>query len=246
LKIDLSQFEMYIVAILTGCERLIELLAQGKDIYVEVAAEIFGKEPSRGSGPGQVSNELRSVTKTLVLGISYCLGIRSFIKQVRDRTGIIYERQEAQGFYDTFFELFPGIRATHEQSADDSLHLDSVFTVTGQRRFLPPLRNDQDPISGYWPSLERRKRILVNTPIQGSAANLFIRAVNKFMPLLAEGVEAINLVHDEVDLLVTEGTLSPTIQVVTQSFKEAFGELYGDRLEVKLEHSSGRSWGGSQ
>jgi DNA polymerase-1 len=187
------------------------------------------------------SDTLRSVTKTLTLGISYGLTVYGFIRQIEDDLGIRYEREEAERFFETFFEMFPQIAAAHAKAAEDALSLDSVRTVTGQRRFLPPLLDD-DGGNGYWPSLERRKRVIINTPIQGSAASLLIRAVNKFMPRLPAGVETINLVHDEVDLLVTSETLPKTVQEVGKAFDKAFRELYGTQLKVKLDYRVGSSW----
>jgi DNA polymerase-1 len=185
---------------------------------------------------------LRDVAKILTLGLCYGLTVFGFIRQIEDELRLHYDRAQAEGFFETFFEMFPQIRARHEQAAQEALELDFVRTVTGQRRFLPPLEDDCEP-SGYWPSLERRKKILINTPIQGSAANLLIRAVNKFMPRLPLEVEVINLVHDEVDLIVTEPTLVPSIKVVGAGFDAAFRELYGNKLKVKLAFSYGQSWG---
>ena len=104
--------------------------------------------------------------------------------------------------------------------------------------------DDQDEDTGYWPSFEFRKRCIINSPIQGSAADLFIKAVNKLAPDLLPPTQIVNLVHDEIDLLVTGETKDPTIASVTAAFDESFTELFGDRLKVKLEHSIGRSWAG--
>jgi DNA polymerase I-like protein with 3'-5' exonuclease and polymerase domains len=101
-----------------------------------------------------------------------------------------------------------------------------------------------DLIGDYWPSLERRKRILVNTPIQGSGADLIIWAVNQFMPQLPAGVEIVNLVHDEVDALVTEETLRPTVEIITHAFQETFARFYSvSPLTPKIKFSCGPSWG---
>src|SRR4029077_18582180 len=70
LRIDLAQIEMYIIALHCQDEKLISFLASGRDVYVEVASEIFGKQPVRGNGPEEVTDLLRSAAKTLTLGIS--------------------------------------------------------------------------------------------------------------------------------------------------------------------------------
>jgi DNA polymerase-1 len=251
LRIDLAQIEMYIIALHCQDEKLISFLASGKDVYVEVASEIFGKEPVRGNGPEEVTDLLRSAAKTLTLGISYGMGPGTFIRRVEVATrpkgsvgvpGLVFEMEEAKDFFAKFFGMFPGIGAYHAEAKGKAATEECTYTVTGQRRFLPPLLNDRDEYSGYWPSLEFRKRCIINSPIQGSAADMFVRAVNKFAPRLVAPVQIVNLVHDEIDLLVTEETAHTTIALVTAAFEESFTELFGSRLKAKLEHSIGKSW----
>ena len=153
-----------------------------------------------------------------------------------------FEIQEAQGFFETFFEMFPQIAAYHARAAEDALSLDRVCTIGGTRRWLPPLVEDRD--GDYWPSFERRKKILINTPIQGSGADLVIWAVNRFMHQLPEGVEIVNLVHDEVDAIVTRETLKATLDVITRAFQETFAGFYpSSELVPKIKFSCGPSWG---
>jgi DNA polymerase I-like protein with 3'-5' exonuclease and polymerase domains len=237
---DLSQIEMYVLALHCPDLALIELLDSGRHIYRTVAGQVFGISDI---GAIKKTDPAYEVAKTLTLGISYVLTIYGFVRQILNKTGIVYTLEEAQRFFDSFFEMFPGILAAHKQAEADSLTLDRVCTITGQRRFLPPLLDDQDPQSGYWPSFERRKRILVNTPIQGSSANLLIRAVNKIAPRLpSKGAKIINLVHDEIDLLVHESHVEAVKEIVGTGFHQAFQELFGDRLNVKFAIGTGQSW----
>ena len=160
------------------------------------------------------------------------------VRQVQNELGINFEIQEAQGFFETFFEMFPQIAAYHARAAEDALSLDCVCTIGGTRRWLPPLVEDRD--GDYWPSFERRK----NTPIQGSGADLVIWAVNRFMNELPEGVEIVNLVHDEVDAIVTGETLKATVDVITRAFQETFAGFYpSSELVPKIKFSCGPSWG---
>ena len=248
LKMDLSQIEIYILAIHCQCPYLIELLSSGKDVYILIAAEIFGKTPKRGEGANEVTDILRETTKTLVLGIAYCLMYRSFIRRVEIATrpsfgvgGVLYSMEEAKEFYAKFFEMFPEVKFYQDRMFEDALTEDFVYTATGQRRFLPPLLNDEEP-GGYWPSRSYRHHILVNTPIQGGAACHYIRSINKLIPRLPPTAQLIHLVHDEVGLLVTQETAQATIEAVTLSFQEAFAEIFGNQLTVKLEPQLSDSW----
>jgi DNA polymerase I-like protein with 3'-5' exonuclease and polymerase domains len=242
LKGDLSQIEMVLIAIVTGDENLIELLRSGRDVYVEYGARIFGKKAERGLGEDQITDLLRGVAKIPTLGISYGLTPFGFVRRIRDEPGMEFEIQEAQVFFETFFEMFPQIAAYHARAAEDALSLDHVCTAGGTRRWLPPLVEDH--VGDYWPSFERRKKILVNTPIQGSGADLVIWAVNRFMSKLPAGVEIVNLVHDEVDAIVTQETLQPTIEIITRAFQETFARFYpSSTLKPKIKFSVGPSWG---
>jgi DNA polymerase I-like protein with 3'-5' exonuclease and polymerase domains len=246
LIIDLTQIEVYFMALHVGCTSLIELLGAGKDVYVVTIARIMGLEPVRGDGPGQVSDTLREVGKKLVLGTDYGLTIYGFVRQVEYATGIRYSLSEAQEFFDSFFAMYPEIAAYHEQCALAALTATEVRTITGQRRFLPPLKDDQNEQTGYWPSLEFRKRILLNTPIQGSCANYWIRSVNRFMPRLPEGAEVINLVHDEVNSLVLPEVAEAAKAAMFEAFDFEFRRLFGDRLPVKMKSYLGKSWADKQ
>ena len=71
-----------------------------------------------------------------------------------------------------------------------------------------------------------------------------IWAVNRFMPELPEGVEIVNLVHDEVDAIVTRETLKATVDVITRAFQETFAGFYpSSELVPKIKFSCGPSWG---
>jgi DNA polymerase I-like protein with 3'-5' exonuclease and polymerase domains len=213
-----------------------------RDVYAEYGARIFGKKPERGPGDDQITDRLRSVAKVPTLGISYGLTPFGFVRQVQNELGINYEIHEAPGFFKTFFEMFPQIAAYHARAAEDALSLDRVCTIGGTRRWLPPLMDDRD--GDYWPSFERCKKILINTPIQGSGADLVIWAVNRFMNELPEGVEIVNLVHDEVDAIVTGERLKATADVITRAFQETFAGFYpSSKLAPEIKFSCGPSWG---
>jgi DNA polymerase-1 len=242
LKGDLSQIEVMILAVVTQDPGLIGLLRRGEDVYVILAARLFDVEPRRGEENGLVTHALREVAKKIVLGTSYGLTIYGFVRAMRDELGLEFSLEQAQEFFDAFFAMFPGIGSYHAKAAEDALVLESVRTAAGVRRFLPRLLEDQE--NNYWPSFEVRKKVLINTRIQGGSADLLIRAVNLFMNALPPGVEICNLVHDEIDaILIDPGLVEPVTEIIRSTFRKAFAELYGLILVPSIKFSTGPSWG---
>jgi DNA polymerase-1 len=160
LKADLSQIEVVILAVVTGDRALIDLLKTGKDLYVMVAARLFGMEPRRGEKEGLVTEFLRDAAKIVVLGTNYGLTIYGLRRQMREKLDLELSLEEAQTFFDSFFEMFPGIATYHEKALEAAKSMETVRTAGGQRRFLPPLLDDAT--DNYWPS-DRRRKVLINT-----------------------------------------------------------------------------------
>jgi hypothetical protein len=88
------------------------------------------------------------------------MGVRTFIKQCADRTGIVYTFDEARLLFDRFFQLFPEIKAAQDRARNEVGLINAVYTISGQRRWLPLLIDDREPGSYYWPCLERIARII--------------------------------------------------------------------------------------
>ena len=132
LKGDLSQIEVVIIAVVTGDQNLIGVLRAGKDVYVEVAARVFGVKAMRSEEEGFVTDKLRNVAKIIVLGTSYGLTIYGFVRQIHDELGIEFGLDEADRFFREFFGMFPGIEAYHLKASEDSLTVESVIQPEGR------------------------------------------------------------------------------------------------------------------
>jgi len=234
---------MVIIAVVTGDPYMTELIRTGRDIYVEYGARIFHRKPERGNGGDQITDQLREVAKKPTLGIFYGLTPWGFSTAIKEELGIEYSIEEAQGFFDTYFEMFPKVAEYYASMEESAHHLDRVYTVMGTRRWLPSLIGEPSDLDleqgkAFWKSWAYRRNILLNSPIQGSGADLVVWSTNLFMPLLPPSVEVINLVHDEVDTLVTEATL------ITRAFQETFAKFYPQTdLVPQIKWSIGRSWG---
>src|SRR5260221_2081210 len=244
---DLEQIEMLILAVVTKDPNLLEMLRVGKDVYMEYGARIFHKKAERGPGEDQITEVLRRVAKIPTLGTSYGMTPYGFVRQIRDELGIEYSIEQAEEFFETFFEMFPGIALYHARAQEEAVFRTNVRTIAGTRRWLPALvgepSEDWERNKEFERSLRYRKNVLLNTPIQGSGADLLIWAVNQFMPQLPPEVQTINLVHDEVDLLVTKETLDRTIGLISKAFRDVFAQFYPESpLGPTIKFSAGPSW----
>jgi DNA polymerase-1 len=158
---DYSQIELRILAHLSGEERLMDAFRSGRDIHRETAAWVFS------TPPGDVTPELRRVAKMINFGLLY--GMSSY--GLADRLGI--ERGEASGVITRYFAALPGVRSYLEASASEAQDRGYTRTLFGRIR----------PIGEAARGIRDRnaiKRVAVNTPIQGTAADIARRAMLDF------------------------------------------------------------------
>jgi hypothetical protein len=122
--------EVVILAVVTGDPGLIDLLRRGEDVLV--ASRLFNVEPVRKEKEekeGCVTEDLRDQTKPVVLGTNYGLTIWGLCRRFREEFNKELSLEEATGFFDTFFEMFPGVAEYHAKAAEDALILDCVRTA---------------------------------------------------------------------------------------------------------------------
>ncbi len=156
---DYSQVELRILAHLSEDPVLIQAFAEGRDIHRETAARLFQKSPE------QVTSEERRVAKVVNFGIIY--GMTEF--GLSRELGI--SRDEARAFIEAYRQHFPGVMAWTEAILVRAEKEGEVRTLLGRRRVLPRgmglSRADREALG----------RIAINTPVQGSAADLIKRAM---------------------------------------------------------------------
>jgi DNA polymerase I len=155
---DYSQIELRVMAHLSGDPALIEAFAAGEDVHASTARRIFKVE-------GELDPALRARAKIVNFGVIYGMGPRSLAQQM----GI--PLAEAQEFIRGYFEVYAGVRAFLDQTLAVARERGYVETLLGRRRWLPALR------SGNGLERSNAERAAINTPIQGSAADLVKRAM---------------------------------------------------------------------
>ncbi|MBI1799948.1 MAG: DNA polymerase I [Candidatus Eisenbacteria bacterium] len=180
---DYSQIELRVMAHLSGDPRLIEAFRAGEDVHASTARRIFGVTS------GELDPRLRSRAKIVNFGVIYGMGGRSLATQM----GI--PLADAKEFIRGYFQVYAGVREYLDRTLEEARSRGWVATLMGRRRYLPQLRSSN--------GLERSnaERAAINTPIQGSAADLVKLAMLKVRAALAgahPGARLLLQVHDEL------------------------------------------------
>ena len=220
---DYSQIELRLLAHIADDEGLKEAFLSGTDIHTATAMKIFGV-PAHEVTPG-----LRSNAKAINFGIIYGMGP---MRLARD-TGV--SMSEAKSFIDKYFAGFPRIRAYIEQSKASAREKGYSLTMTGRRRPIPELfsRDRSVMVNG--------ENMAVNSPIQGSAADLIkIAMINLQKKIDANTFDAKLLlqVHDELVFECHSSAADELIAMVVDTMENAM-QL---SVPLKVEAGKGHSW----
>lgn len=223
---DYSQIEPRILAHLSQDARLIGVFEKGEDIHMATAMEIFGVPSS------QVTKDMRRAAKTVVFGIVY--GISPF--GLSQNIGV--SQTEAKKYIDTFFERFAAVRALMDRNIAEGKTKGYTTTILGRRRPIPELQSGDPVQRGVG------ERMAVNSPIQGSAADLIkVSMINVNQRLHHElpHTKMILQVHDELIFEVPEKELDEAKRLVKNEM-EATGKKLGLSVPLKVDLGVGKNW----
>jgi DNA polymerase-1 len=220
---DYSQIELRVMAHLARDPGFLAAFRQGLDIHRETAALVFGVDKA------EVTAAQRSAAKAVVFGILYGMGPQRLGREI----GV--PLKEAKAFIGRYFERFPGVHAFVEQTLAAARQSGEVRTLFGRRRPVPGL--------GSSSQMERAaaERIAVNTPVQGTAADLIKRAMLAVDRGLREGGLSARLilqVHDELVLEVPTAEIGPVATLVRAAMLGA-AEL---AVPLQVDLRTGHSW----
>ena len=180
---DYSQIELRIIAALSKDEGMRAAFRSGNDVHTATAAKVFGVPPER------VTSEMRRKAKMANFGIAY--GISAF--GLSQRLGI--PREESAQIIQQFFENFPGVKNYMDQTLAFARKHGYVQTVSGRRRYLRDIHSANATVRGA------AERNAVNSPIQGTAADLIKIAMGKIGKAIEERKLKTRLllqIHDEL------------------------------------------------
>lgn len=204
LAADYSQIELRIMAHFAQEETLIDAFRQGEDIHARTAAIVNGVELDA------VTGEMRRAAKAINFGILYGMGARALAQQI----GV--SSKAAQEFIDGYFARLPKVRAWIDATKAAAESDGEVRTLLGRRRRLPELAS-KDPRQRSF-----GERIAVNTPIQGSAADLIKRAMIDLDARIERERLPLRLllqVHDELVVEAREDVVEEMAEVVRDAME---------------------------
>ena len=223
LSADYSQIELRVLAHLSGDPTLIDAFARDEDIHTRTAREILGDGHA-------LDAEARRLAKVINFGIIYGMGPQRLAGEL----GI--SLSEAADYIKRYFERLPGVRSYMEQTLKNARECGYVTTMYGRRRYLPELNG---PDGG---ARAQAERIAVNTPIQGSAADLIKLAMVRLHRTLAQrrlGARIVLQVHDELLLEVR----SDSLQAVRERVISDMEGVVNMRVPLRVELKIGPNWG---
>lgn len=220
---DYSQIELRVLAHVAGDEKLIQAFRDDMDIHTKTAMDIFHVAKD------EVDSNMRRQAKAVNFGIVY--GISDY--GLSQNLGIT--RKEAQKFIDRYFESYPGVKNYMDEIVQEAKQKGYVTTIMKRRRYLP------DITSRNFNRRSFAERTAMNTPIQGSAADIIkIAMIHLNNRLRKEQMKAKMLlqVHDELILEAPEEEVVQLEQVVREEMEQAV-QL---KVPLKVDTAYGPTW----
>ncbi len=222
LAADYSQIELRLMAHLSEDEHMIDAFLHDADIHRSTAAKVFKVSEE------DVSREMRSQAKTANFGIIY--GISAF--GLSERLKI--SRSDSKQLIDSYFETFPKVKVYMDKCIEDAKEKGYVETMFGRKRYLPDVQSGNATVRGF------AERNAINSPIQGSAADIIKIAMIKIMNKLQGKYKTkmILQVHDELVFDVYKPELED-IKALIKAEMESAAQL---KVPLIVDMGVGNNW----
>ncbi|MBS4461671.1 MULTISPECIES: DNA polymerase I [unclassified Facklamia] len=221
---DYSQIELRVLAHICGDEHLRQAFIDGEDIHSATARRVFGLSDTE-----EVDSQHRRQAKAVNFGIVY--GISDYgLSQNLNIT-----RKAAKTFIDRYFEKYPGVAQFMEDIVKEAKEQGYVSTLFNRRRYLPDIYSSNFNLRSF------AERTAMNSPIQGTAADIIKVAMIRLDEALREEKLSAKLllqVHDELILEAPEAELERLAELVPQVMEEAVALA----VPLKVDYNSGINW----
>ena len=221
---DYSQIELRVVAHISGDQRLTEAFSRGEDIHAITAVGMFG------GSPAQVTPDMRRRAKVINFGIIYGMGPYNLAGQLN--IGLKLAKQ----YLDEYYRTYSGVKRFMDELPEKAAKDGFVTTLLGRKRFLPDLNNPNRIAQ------QAARRMAINTPIQGTAADLMkLAMIRVHHALKAAGIpgKMILQVHDELILEVKDSAA----QEAAALLKKEMEGVYPLSVPLVVDVAMGKNWG---
>ncbi len=223
LSADYSQIELRILAHISNDTGLQEAFKKDEDVHAHTASLLFD------CGLEVVTDEMRRQAKVINFGVIYGMGSFSLAQQLN------ISREEANAFIDQYFQTYSGVKAWREECLDQVRKAGYVTTMLNRRRYVRELSSKNQGVRAM------AERTAINTPIQGTAADIIKLAMIRVFKRLREKplqTRMILQVHDELVFEVPEGEL----EAVSDLVREEMEGVMPLQIPLKVDMQTGKNW----
>ena len=234
LSADYSQIELKMLAILSGDPTLIKIFQEDQDVHMAVAGYIFDVDDKN------VTSEMRRIAKTVNFGIVYGMGITSLAKSIGR------SRQEAEKFYNSFFNRFAKIDEYLDGVKQDARKNGYTETLFGRRRYISGINSDIPFIRAA------AERMAINAPIQGSATADMIKLsmIHIDQELHEQGLDEYVFptlqIHDEILFEVKIDVVEQASKIIREQMSGVMAQSflkYDSPVPITVDVKVGNRWG---
>jgi DNA polymerase-1 len=222
LSADYSQIELRLLAHFSEDKSLMDAFLAGSDIHRRTASEIFGVSEDL------VSPEMRRLAKTINFGIIYGISPFGLARQLGTSNSI------AKGYIDEYFKRYKSVKGYMEKSIQEAQNQGYAVSLIGRRRPIPELKSRDRGTRGFG------ERTAINTPIQGSAADIIKIAMIRIHEKIKTGFKSrmILQVHDELLFEIHERELDELSHVIREEMEGSW-KL---RVPLRVDVGVGKNW----
>ena len=223
ISVDYSQIELRILAHVSQDEVLVQAFREDEDIHARTASGLFSVPMDK------VTPAMRREAKVINFGILYGMSSYGLSQQL----GV--EPKVAQAYIDEYFRKYTGVKAYIDQSLEEAKERGYVSTLLHRRRYLPDIHLLSTPVR------QATERMAINTPLQGTAADIIKLAMIRIQNRIEEqalSAKMIMQVHDELVFEILEGEIKKVCPLIQQEM-EAVMPL---SVPLKVSVYSGKNW----
>jgi DNA polymerase I len=226
---DYSQIELRLAACLANDTKMLEAFREGIDLHAATASIVLDKPMD------QVSKEDRQLAKAVNFGLIYGQSAGGLVRYAKTSYGVELGERRAQAIRERFFKAYTGLERWHRISMSNARGgaVMEARTLTNRRRLLPE--------GDAWP----RFTGLVNTPVQGTAADAIKQALILLNKRLPDGAHVIATIHDEIVCECTEADAEAVLATTRKAMLDALGNI-AKNCPGEVEGGLGKSWGAAK